>query len=169
MGWEHKRRRVLIDPSFQGRLVWRVFLYCLGYLFAFTHVAFLYEVMSNMPAALNRGMTSLYVDYIGRQLPFFLASAFILPMLLYDLVKFSHRVAGPLHRCRKVMDAMAAGKPVSEFKARKHDLLREHVAALNALIRKWNARQGSAAPAAEPKGSSADTLAEEPVPANAGA
>jgi hypothetical protein len=165
MSRDCKRRRVWINPSFQGRLVWRVFLYCLGYAFTFTHLAFLYEVLSNLPEALSRGMVSLYVEYMGHQLPLFLASAFILPALLYDLVKFSHRLAGPLYRCRKVMEAMTAGKPVTEFKARKDDLLRDHVIALNALIKKWQTLQRPSAPVAPLRESTADTIAEEPVPA----
>src|SRR5947207_11874011 len=64
----------------------------------------------------------------------------ILPAFLYDLLKFSHRVAGPLLRCRHLMNEMAAGKTVPEFKPRKYDLMKNFFDAFNALIKKWNAQ-----------------------------
>jgi hypothetical protein len=68
----------------------------------------------------------------------------IAPVFLYDLVKFSHRVAGPLHRCQSTMQEMADGQVVAEFVRRKHDLLQEFFGAFNALIRTCNARVNAA-------------------------
>jgi hypothetical protein len=80
------RRRLLVDPSFQLRLVFLM----AGYLLLWT--------------------------------------------------KFSHRIAGPLFRCRQVMREMTEGKTVAEFKPRKHDLLDDFVRDFNSLIREWNTR-----------------------------
>jgi hypothetical protein len=70
----------------------------------------------------------------------------IAPLVLYDILKFSHRISGPLYRRRQVMRDMAAGKAVPEFRPRKHDLLADVYVDFNALIRSWNARIGSDQP-----------------------
>ena len=61
-------------------------------------------------------------------------------MILDNLLKFSHRVAGPLYRCGNLMRQMANGQAVSEFHPRKHDLMREFFQSFNALVKVWNAR-----------------------------
>jgi len=141
-------------------------IYFLVYSVTLCHVAFLYEVMANLPDALARGMWALYVEFFGRQQPFLIACLAVLPILLYDMLKFSHRIAGPLYRCKKTMDAMTAGKAVTEFQPRQHDLLRDLIQSFNALIRKWNAKHGAVANPAKDE-SSMETLLEQDAPAAA--
>jgi len=169
MGAEYKRSRIWVDPPLQLRLLLRMALYFLVYSLTLYHVAFLYELMANLPDAMARGMWALYADFLGRQQPFLVACVAVLPILLYDMVKFSHRIAGPLYRCRKTMEAMAAGKAVAPFKPRQHDLLRDLIQSFNALIRKWNAGQGNGTPNPTKEESSVETLMEQPAPANSGA
>ena len=64
----------------------------------------------------------------------------LLPVILFDLLKFSNRVAGPLYRCRKIMTQMSRGESVPEFKPRKHDLMPELFLAFDELVKEWNAR-----------------------------
>jgi hypothetical protein len=88
----------------------------------------------------GQGVGNLYLDFLGRQKPLLITLVLVTPILLYDLLKFSHRIAGPLYRCRHVMEEMANGKSVPAFQPRKHDLMRELFQAFNALIAEWNAR-----------------------------
>jgi len=172
MGTEYKRSRLWIDPPLQLRLLLRLVLYFLVYSVTLFHVAFLYEVMANLPDALARGMWALYGEFFSRQQPFLIACVAVLPILLYDMVKFSHRIAGPLYRCRKTMEAMTRGKAVAEFQPRQHDLLRDLIAAFNALIRKWNASHGAGVMNPDNEDSSAETLQEQsalPTPASSSA
>jgi len=167
MGTAYKRSRLWIDSPLQLRLLLRLVCYFVVYSVTLCHVAFLYEVMANLPDAMARGMWALYVEFFGRQQPFLIACIAVLPILLYDMLKFSHRIAGPLYRCKKTMDAMTAGKPVAEFKPRQHDLLRDLIQSFNALIRKWNASNGPGVTNAATEESSVETLPEESAPAAA--
>lgn len=139
------RKRIWVDPPFQGRLLLRLAFYLIAYIVVSWHLGFLFEAARDL--AVGQGVTTfanLYVESLLRQVPQMYAFVLLAPALLYDLLKFSHRVAGPLFRCRKVMQEMASGAAVPEFKPRKHDLMGELFAAFNALIRVHNARLGAA-------------------------
>ena len=101
-------------------------------------LAYLGSLARDTPTAAN---VRAYADIV-RERSLLLTLILLTPVLMYDMLKFSHRIAGPLFRCRRVMLEMAEGKPVPEFKPRKRDLMRELFAAFNTLIVAWNARVG---------------------------
>jgi hypothetical protein len=136
-----KRTRLWIDPAFQSRLLIRLCWYLFFYWIVIWHVGFLFQLVPELLSSnLTKQFSGLYADYFKRQLPLLYALVLVMPIILRDLLKFSHRIAGPLFRCRKVMNEMASGKPVSEFKPRKHDLMVELFQAFNRLIKEWNRR-----------------------------
>ena len=139
---KYKRTRLWVDPAFQSRLLLRMTLYLLLYIVVVVHIGFLFNAMTVVAANGVNGIDVLYLDYLYQQKPLLITLVLTAPMMLYNLLKFSHRVAGPLFRCRKVMEEMAGGHAVPAFTPRKHDLMRELFQAFNALITVWNARVG---------------------------
>jgi hypothetical protein len=141
MGPKYKRKRLWVDPAFQSRLLVRLCLHLLLFAVAVVHITFIFELMGNL--ALNRvgrGFGALYLEFLSSQKPLLVTLVLFTPILLYDLLKFSNRIAGPLYRCRNVMQMMARGEPVPQFQPRKHDLMRDLFQAFNALITAWNAQ-----------------------------
>ncbi len=47
----------------------------------------------------------------------------ILPIVLWDLLKFSHRVVGPLVRFQRTLESLTAGEAIPEVRRRNKDLL----------------------------------------------
>ncbi len=140
MGTKYKRSRLWVD-GFQTHLLLRMGVYLLLYAVVIWHLGFVINVMASVAAnGIHKGISGLYLEYLVALKPLLYALLLTAPMLLYDLLKFSNRIAGPLFRCRRVMDEMAAGKPVTEFKARKGDFMGDLFRAFNALIGVWNAR-----------------------------
>src|SRR5262249_53175602 len=137
---DSKRSQLWVDPGFQSRLLLRLVCYFVLFSFVVIHIGFVFQAMLEVGANGFRGIYELYWDYLGKQAPLLYSLVLITPILLYDLLKFSHRIAGPLFRCRRAMQQMAEGKPVAEFKPRKRDLMRELFQAFNALIKDWNPR-----------------------------
>jgi hypothetical protein len=141
MGTKHKRSRLWVDPGFQFRLQLRMGLYLLLYIGLVFFIDFVFQLMAdfgnNITSTDHNGRR---IDFFGRQKHLLFALVVALPIILYDLLKFSHRVAGPLYRCRNLMQQMAGGEQVPEFKPRKHDLMRELFQAFNTLIKAWNSR-----------------------------
>ncbi|MFO0930240.1 MAG: hypothetical protein U0736_24970 [Gemmataceae bacterium] len=150
MDVKYRRSRLWVNSGFQGRLLVRMVGYFLVYTFVVLHVGFVFEAASNfVEDGVHKGFGQLYREFLSRQAPLLFALVLTMPPLLYDMLKFSNRVAGPLFRCQRVMGEMADGKRVDEFHPRKGDLMTELFQAFNRLIHACNARQPANAPAAE--------------------
>jgi methyl-accepting chemotaxis protein len=69
------------------------------------------------------------VEQYGRFLtdfaPALIGSVVLLPILVWDTIRFAHRVVGPLYRLRRTMQALAAGEAVRPIRLRKDDFLGE--------------------------------------------
>jgi hypothetical protein len=169
MTWYFKRTRLIVDRPVQFRLLGRLGAYLLIYTVTLLHVGFAIEVFEKVVMA-NDGplVVDLYADYLVRQRALLIGMVLIMPVLLYDLLKFSHRIVGPLFRCRRWMLEMAEGKTVREFIPRKHDLMTELFEAFNVLIKSCNARAATApgapqAPAVEGAAEADDVSDEQHV------
>ena len=139
MGQRFSRCRLWVDPPFQSRLLVRLGLYFLLYILVVVHVGFALQTMADLAATGARNdVGEAYLAYLVNQRILLITLVVTAPIIGYSMLKFSHRVAGPLFRCRKVMEEMAEGMAVPQFTARKHDLMRELIQAFNGLIRKWN-------------------------------
>jgi hypothetical protein len=159
---QYKRKRIWVDPPFQTRLLVRMVVYLFLFFFVALHVAFFFHVLRHFTTnGLGAGIDNLYLDFLSAQQPLLLTLLMLTPILLYDLLKFSHRVAGPLFRARKILGEMADGKPVRPFTPRQGDLMRELIAAFNTLIVKWNEKHELIAPPTD------STVAPAAVPAPA--
>jgi hypothetical protein len=145
MAPQYVRKRLWINGAFQSRLLLRLVVYLLAIVVVVWHASFVFDLLPGLVDRnnLRGGIGGLYLECLGRQKPFLLALFVTLPAALYDLLKFSHRIAGPLFRCQQMMQAMAAGRPVREFVPREGDHMPEFFQAFNALIQQWNARLGA--------------------------
>jgi len=166
----HHRTRLWVDPAFQLRLLVRMGVYFLVYAVVVWHVGFLMQLADAMlRTGLSKGFGSLYLGFIEQQRPLLYALVLVVPIIVNDLLRFSQRIAGPLYRCRKVMQEMAAGKRVPEFHPRKHDQMAELFEAFNAVIKEWNARVGANGRAGGTNTAEAAAEGMSPVPAGCAA
>jgi hypothetical protein len=126
---KEKRKRIWID-RFQTYLSIRLALYFI-----------LYQAIIWMITVVERNVTAV-VDQ--RQGP--AAAALLRSMLLvfgillgllfiFDSVRLTHRVVGPLHRFRKTIQALKAGEAVPLLALREGDFLQEMKDDLNDLLR----------------------------------
>jgi hypothetical protein len=170
MAKHHQRKRLWIDPPFQSRLLLRIGISLALYALLIGHIGFYFSVLNRvLSTGLHTDTLTAYQDYFRQQWPLLFAFVLFTPALLYDLLRFSHRLAGPLYRCRVLMAEMARGKAVPEFKPRKKDLVHELELAFNALIREWNSRleASTAAKDGEKELAVVGTEAEDPVSSEA--
>lgn len=133
---KYKRSRLLVDKAFQLRLLVRMGMYFVIYMLTMLHVGFVIEVMQNLASeGLQMDVGDAYLAFLWKYRPLLFSFVIIAPILVYDLLKFSNRVAGPLYRCRRIMLDLAEGKPVTEFVPRKGDFMKELFEAFNVLIK----------------------------------
>ena len=96
MAAKHNRKRLWVDPPFQSRLLVRAALYLVAYVFVLWHISFFIELIVAIATdGLRDGVGSLYLAVLWKQRALLVALAVTAPMFLYDLLKFSHRIAGP--------------------------------------------------------------------------
>jgi nitrogen fixation/metabolism regulation signal transduction histidine kinase len=56
-------------------------------------------------------------------------------LFIYDAVKHSHRIVGPIYRFRKTIQAITAGEELEFVSLRKEDMLHELKDDFNAMLR----------------------------------
>lgn len=104
----HSRNRLFIDPQVQGMLMLR----CLGYwaamLMTVTVLLITWRSMSGPAKIFYEHFDELWAQY---QMPF-LATVFLLPLVLFDIAKLSNRFVGPMIRLRRALREMANGEPI---------------------------------------------------------
>ena len=115
-----KRRWRIWIHSFQTRLMIRVALYLL--FFQLTTAFVLYSV-GHVSANLKVQMSGSIVDYAP--LLAILAGTFLAAAFLYDSLKLTHRLVGPVLRFKRVMQTIADGGEVSLVRLRRGDMFTE--------------------------------------------
>lgn len=152
---KHQRKRLFVDSAFQGRLLVRLVFYWAIYHVALWHLLFSFNMMSaamnHDPSAPAKSVGTLYREFAVDHTGIIVCFLVMLPILGRDLLKFSHRLAGPLIRFRNTMQQMADGKPVEPVTLRKYDLPSDFLSAFNKMVTTWNARVGGTATTATPE------------------
>jgi hypothetical protein len=127
--------------------------YWFVYHFVLWNTLFMYHFLQYKVDVLDGGpmqtFGALYADFCQKYYPMLLAAFAVLPLLLYDSVRTTHRIAGPLVRFRQTLRQLRQGEYVKAVKLRDNDLLIEFQQEFNEFLDYYNARLGSGpAPAA---------------------
>jgi hypothetical protein len=120
---EH-RKKIWIH-RFQTLLVFRMAFFCLSFLVAIGTLIMLEISTFNLI-----GGDRTFRICISATLVFSLSLLY-----LYDMVKFAHRIVGPLHRIRKTVQAIIAGDRVDLIRLRDGDYFGELADELNIMLK----------------------------------
>jgi hypothetical protein len=112
------RKKVWID-AIQTRLFFRVGVYWLIYQISLWNLVFVWRLLQEGPGNLLEQYGRFCLDYA----PVLVGCLVLLPVLAWDVVKFTHRMVGPIHRFRTTIQALAAGTPVRPIRLREGDFL----------------------------------------------
>ena len=135
--YRKKRKQIFVDPKVQGALVMRVALYwcfCLG---TVTIMLLCWSMLTGPARMPWTHLDDMWFHY-G---PALIASLFLLPIVMIDIVKVSNRFAGPLLRLRRSMRQLAAGEAVSPIKFRDDDFWQEFAEEFNAVAARLQGEQ----------------------------
>ena len=154
----HKRRRkFFVEPRMQGLLVFKILLYWIN---AFLTMGLLLAVWTFFMEAPRTSLELCWNVWQGVG-PAMLASLVLLPIILWDSVRWSNRYAGPMLRLHDSLRALADGQDVRPLNFRKGDLWFEMAEQFNRVA----ARQQNTQPDVRETPQEADHAAElaEPV------
>jgi hypothetical protein len=128
----HRRRKLFVDSEVQGKLVLRVVVYWLACLATLEFARLTWQIASGPT---QPGFSAYFVGYDwltagGRVL---LASVLLLP-IVWDVLNFSNRFAGPVFRMRRVLRQVAQGGKAEQIRLRSGDYWSGMADDLNAAL-----------------------------------
>lgn len=112
-----RRGNILIDRDVQGALMFRVSCYWLFCLLGISLMILCWTAISEPP----RPFFELFRQLLGRYAPALVASLILLPLVMIDVTRVSHRFVGPVLRLRGALHQLAAGEHVRPIKFRDND------------------------------------------------
>jgi hypothetical protein len=132
------RKNYFVSFPIQGSILAR----CAGYWFFYNlflwHVMFAYAVIGYQGelafGGTPRTFWDLYADFTRQHYTMLVCSVAVLPVLLWDAMHMSHRIAGPLVRLKNDLNRLGRGEHVEPIRLRKEDLLQDVIGSFNALL-----------------------------------
>jgi hypothetical protein len=135
---KHKRKTIYLGWKNHGRIVARFGLVWIAY-----HVTLwealcareYFQYLSALsPLEPRIPLTTFFADFIRQNIWMVVFAAAFASIFLWDVLRLTHRIIGPLKRVENVLYAMIDGKSVRQIKFRKHDLVEDFEKAFNAYL-----------------------------------
>lgn len=127
-----RRDSFFVDPVVQGKLGWKIVSYWFFCLLAVELFVACWLVWLLRPES-SLELVRLVMQVCA--IPF-AASLLLMPIVIFDSMRFSHRFAGPMVRLRRVMRDLADGKPTSPVAIREGDFWNDFAADFNRLAKR---------------------------------
>jgi hypothetical protein len=124
-----RRHRFLVDRSVQFALLRRFGLYGLYCLLTAILLVFFGQTLVGGELRPHQQLLSA----VANSAPLVFALLAIFPFVAYDLLKLTNRFAGPLHRIRATLDALARGETIQPVCFREGDYWSDLGPKLNVL------------------------------------
>jgi methyl-accepting chemotaxis protein len=130
-----RRTRILIDRLQHRLLLINLFYFCAIVLVLATALL-LPSLLQLRGAALDASAENLAAanEFLFLHARLWPAVLIVLGLLAFHSVIISHRIAGPLYRFRRVVEAVTAGHLSMRVKIRKHDYLTQEAQAINEML-----------------------------------
>jgi hypothetical protein len=125
-----KRARLWVDPEVQGALILRVLVYWLACMIFVTLPLALIYAFANPGKYLHEH----YLNLLLRHWPVLAALTAMIPFIIYDTIRFSHRFAGPISRLRRELIRYEEGEEIFPIHFRKGDFWRDVVDRINNVV-----------------------------------
>ena len=146
-----KRKKLFVNRGIQGAMALRFGLYWVMYHICLWNGAFMYFFLRARLAQLTgsdqpmMSLSEMYALFLKEYLPITFAATLLLPAVVYELIRQTHRIAGPLVRFSHAMRDMMAGKTIQPVKLRDGDMLTEFETLFNEFIAFHQTKQQSLA------------------------
>ncbi len=111
------RKRIYINSEIQFGLIRRTLLHWGLYMTAVLLAVMLWFTYRNHEASLGTAIQESLINFA----PALFAGLFLLPLFLYDQLKFSHRMVGPIYRMRREMRKLSRGEGIQKLSFRDRD------------------------------------------------
>jgi hypothetical protein len=140
----YQRRRIFIDLPIQGALLVRVALYWTVCVLAQVLIINVVSVLASTSAAPNAFLVpALQLRWLLQLVV--LASVLVLPVILLDVLRLSHRWVGPVSRLRSSLQSLSRGDAVEPISFRAGDFWQEMAGDFNVIAAELNRQRKATA------------------------
>jgi hypothetical protein len=153
----NKRKTLFVSRTVQGRVMWHVGIYWVVYHFLLWHVLFLAEGIVGIKAM---SFGDRYARFCSEHVMLAVCAMAILPIVLLDMMRLTHRIVGPFARLERALSEMSQRKKVPKLQLRENDLVHDFVIAFNGFVEHHNRTIQSEISSVESSGPSAITQVE---------
>ena len=132
------RRQKLVNKVIQGGILKHTLFYWCVYHVILWHGMFLYHYCAYQGHLLAGGrpmsFAELYSQFTLQNFSLLVVSLAILPLVAWDVVQITHRVAGPLVAFSNALRALTRGEQVRQVRIRKGDYLTDFQQVFNTYL-----------------------------------
>jgi hypothetical protein len=146
---KNRRTKLIIDSAVQWAIVrrilrhWICFLVMTAVLMPLWLAVLSWDIVSNCGSLQEAIMTGW-----ARSVPLIVFFVAITPIIVYDILKLSHRFVGPVYRLHKAIKDLAAGEEIPPIRLRKDDFWKNVIADFNALAEQVTSMRRQETPSA---------------------
>ncbi len=126
------RRRYFVDPPLQGAMLRQAFYYWLAASVTFAFIVVIYRISPAMFSDAAHESSRLWYHLA----PFAVASAVLLPIVMFSAIRFSHRFAGPMVRVRRALFYLANGETPQHLVLRQGDFWADVAEDINRITKR---------------------------------
>jgi hypothetical protein len=131
---QHQRWQLFVDRPIQGALLIRAAVYWAVCLLTQQLIVFLFVVATSWSDDFQtNGSRLLWHVQVST-----VASLAILPIILLDVLKLSHRWVGPVFRLRATLKSLTLGEPVPPIRFRERDFWQDLARDMNVITAELN-------------------------------
>jgi len=102
------RKRLFVDARVQGALIGRLLLYWFACVVTVTSLVLCWRIVTGPARLFHTHFEEMWFHFA----PGVIASLMLMPLVLFDLVRFSNRFTGPMFRMKREMHRLSVGEPV---------------------------------------------------------
>jgi hypothetical protein len=124
------RKRSFVDTPIQGSLALRVVLYWIVCIIDIALTLIFWRVGASGTNGFNPAWGAMWSAYW----PILATLLLLLPLVIFDIIRFSNRFVGPILRLRRSMRQLARGEHVEPIKFRGTDFWQEFADEFNAVL-----------------------------------
>jgi len=132
----YKRKKLFVSQAIQGRLLRRMVFYWIFFQLFQWHALFLSGGITGVSEP--RPFVEMYLGFLSNHVLLFAVGLSALPILIWDMLKLSNRIAGPFVQFERVLKQMTRGERAEPVRLRKGDLVTEFQGVFNEFVESRN-------------------------------
>lgn len=139
----NRRKKKFVDRKVQGRLLIGIAAHWLLYFMLILCAIPMWHILT--VSGFSEPFPKVLADSWGSMTPVFLFLAAVLPIFIWETVKFSNRFVGPMYRLHRTIQSINAGEKFQPIRFREDDFWHDVADDFNKMMKQLTEQKTSGA------------------------